>query len=138
MNKKGIEALILVVLAAPALAQQASPAPTTELSKMTVSDTAEEGYSRSDSSTATKTDTPLIETPASIQVVTQQMLQDQKALTFDQALVNVAGVRSSTIGWDENIYLRGFPTSTYFRDGFRIDDPSGLGGTATLEQCRQH
>ncbi len=132
MNKKGIEALILVVLAAPALAQQSSPAPTTELSKMTVSDTAEEGYSRSDSSTATKTDTPLIETPASIQVVTQQMLQDQKALTFDQALVNVAGVRSSTIGWAENIYLRGFPTSTYFRDGFRIDDPSGLGGTATL------
>ena len=132
MNKKGIEALILVVLAAPALAQQSSPAPTTELSKMTVSDTAEEGYSRSDSSTATKTDTPLIETPALIQVVTQQMLQDQKALTFDQALVNVAGVRSSSIGWEENIYLRGFPTSTYFRDGFRIDDPSGLGGTATL------
>ena len=119
MNKKGIEALILVVLAAPALAQQSSPAPTTELSKMTVSDTAEEGYSRSDSSTATKTDTPLIETPALIQVVTQQMLQDQKALTFDQALVNVAGVRSSSIGWEETIYLRGFPTSTYFRDGFR-------------------
>ncbi|MCX7056491.1 MAG: TonB-dependent siderophore receptor [Proteobacteria bacterium] len=132
MNMKGFEALVLALAAAPALAQQVPSVPSTELSRMTVSDTADEGYSRSDSSTATKIDIPLIETPASIQVVTRQMLQDQKALTFDQALVNVAGVRASNTGWEENIYLRGFPTSTYFRDGFRIDDPSGLGGTATL------
>ena len=82
--------------------------------------------------TATKTDTSLMDTPASIQVITQQILQDQKATTLDQALVNVSGVRSSNIGWAETIYLRGFSTSTYFRDGFRIDDPSGLGGLLTL------
>ena len=39
------------------------------------------GYRATRSSTFTKTDTPLIETPASIQIVTQQMLQDQNNLT---------------------------------------------------------
>lgn len=118
----------------PALAAEQPTAPpvATELSKLTVTEAVDGDYVAPSATTGTKTDTPLIETPASIQVVTQQMLQDQKALTFDQALVNVAGVRASTTGWEENIYLRGFPTSTYFRDGFRIDDPSGLGGTATL------
>ena len=95
----------------------------------TVSD---DSYVKPIAQTATKTDTPIIETPASIQVVTQQILQDQKALTLDRALSNFSGVRSSNIGWAENIYLRGFSTSTYFRDGFRIDDPSGLGGLLTL------
>ena len=91
-----------------------------------------DSYAVREASTGTKTDTPLLETPVSIQVVTQQMLKDEAVLTLDDALSNVAGVRASNTGWEENIYLRGFPTSTYFRDGFRIDDPSGLGGLASL------
>jgi len=91
-----------------------------------------EGYTVTNASTATKTDTPLIETPVSVQVIPRQVLDDQKATTLDEALSNVAGVRASSIGWAETIYLRGFSTSTYFRDGFRIDDPSGLGGQAKL------
>ena len=92
----------------------------------------DQGYLAPNGSTGTKTDTPLIETPASVQVVTQQLLQDQKPARLDDALANVSGVRASNIGWAENIYIRGFNTSTYFRDGFRIDDPTGLGGLLTL------
>ena len=94
-----------------------------------------EGYVTPVASTATKTDTPLMETPMSIQVVPQQVLQDQKATTLDQALTNVSGVLSNSKmynGWAEQIYLRGFSTNTTFRDGFRIDDPGGWNGTATL------
>ena len=105
----------------------------TEMPAIQVRGTApDKSYATPIGSTGTKTDTPLIETPVSVQVIPQQMLQDQKATTFDQALVNVSGVRSSNVGWAENIYLRGFTTSTYFRDGFRIDDPTGLAGQATL------
>ena len=90
------------------------------------------GYAVPESSVATKTDTPLLETPASIQVVPRQVIEDQAARTLDEVLINVAGARGSSAGWSEDIYLRGFVTSTYFRDGFRIDDPSGLGGLASL------
>ena len=83
-------------------------------------------------SLGTKTDTPIMDTPLSVQVLPQQLIQDQKATTLDQVLNNVSGVRSSNIGWAENIYIRGFSTSTYLRDGFRIDDPSGLGGLLYL------
>ena len=108
------------------------PAKLPEVNVTATSAPLSEGYDAPVASTGTKTDTPVLETPASVQVVTQQILQDQKATTFDQALVNVSGVRSSSVGWSENIYLRGFETTTYFRNGFRIDDPINLGGQATL------
>lgn len=90
------------------------------------------GYAVPESDVATKTDTPLLETPASVQVISRQVIEDQAARTLDEVLANVAGARGSSAGWSEDIYLRGFVTSTYFRDGFRIDDPSGLGGLASL------
>jgi iron complex outermembrane receptor protein len=111
-----------------ALAEESIHVPEVEVQGVSL----QESYSAPNTTTATKTDTPLMDTPASVQVVTQQILQDQKATTLDQALANISGVRSSNTGWEENIYLRGFSTSTYFRDGFRIDDPSGLGGLLSL------
>jgi len=88
-------------------------------------------------SVGTKTDTPIMETPLSVQVLPRQLIQDQKATTLDQVLNNASGVRSSNIGWAENIYIRGFSTSTYLRDGFRIDDPSGLGGLLYLSNVER-
>lgn len=91
-------------------------------------------YAVRDASTATKTDTPLIETPMSIQVIPLQVLEDQKATTLDQALTNVSGVLANSKlagGWAEQIYLRGFSTNSTFRDGFRIDDAT-WDGRATL------
>ena len=86
-------------------------------------------------STATKTNTPVMETPVNVQSVSQQVLQDQQATTLSTALQNVSGVSvvagsqggaASIFGNASNgILLRGFATSNYYRDGFRIDSGSG-------------
>jgi iron complex outermembrane recepter protein len=78
-------------------------------------------------STGTKTDTPVMDTPLNVQSVTQQVLQDQQAITLQQALQNVSGVsvaEGSGLGTaqrDNGIFLRGFQADTYYRDGFRVD-----------------
>jgi iron complex outermembrane receptor protein len=80
-------------------------------------------YNRKNSSTATKTDTPIMETPASIQVVTQQILHDQQAYRLEDAIKNVSGVQTyHAYGGDhENFVMRGFLQSTVnYRNGVRI------------------
>jgi iron complex outermembrane receptor protein len=69
--------------------------------------------------TATKTDTPLIEIPQSITVVTPQAIQDQGALTMQSALEYTAGVTNAgddTRG-DFNV-IRGFLAVNYL-DGLK-------------------
>ena len=87
-----------------------------------------ETYSVQNSVAATKTDTPIMETPLNIQVIPQQVLQDKQATTLDQALTNVAGVLSNSFAQgQEQLYLRGFINTTTFINGFRIiDNTSGL------------
>ena len=78
-------------------------------------------------SLGTKVNMPVMDTPVTTRMVTRQMLEDQQAVTIDQALKNVSGVAFAG-GGDAavgnaftQIYLRGFPTQSYFRDGFRVD-----------------
>ena len=78
-------------------------------------------------SAGTKTNTPVMDTPLNVQVVSQQVLQDQQAITLGQALQNVSGVSVSdgtatVTGFaSSGIYVRGFLEQTYYRDGFRVD-----------------
>ena len=74
-------------------------------------------YNRTQSSTATKTDTPLMQTPMSVKVVPQQVLKDQQAITVDQALQNVSGAVSGA-GGSGTFFLRGFGNYNVYRDGF--------------------
>lgn len=78
-------------------------------------------------SVGTKVNTPVMDTPVTTKIVTHQMLDDQQVITLDEALRNVSGVSFSG-GGDAavgnsftQILLRGFPTQSYFRDGFRVD-----------------
>lgn len=48
-----------------------------------------EGYAVPTSSTATRTDTPLIEVPQSVQVVTRSLVQEQDRRTLGDALVKI-------------------------------------------------
>ena len=83
-------------------------------------------------STATKTDTPVMETPVSVQTITQQTLQDQQALALEDALHNVSSVSSvGGEGTQENIWVRGFLTTTTFHNGYRVDEYSTTGGGTT-------
>ena len=114
--------------AAPAAPASAPDKPTQELQRVEIFGQAAKPYTVKDASAGTKTDTPIMQTPLSIQTVPQQVLQDQNATILDQALTNVSGVKSSNgTGLQESIYLRGFMTTTTFRNGFRIDDSLGNG-----------
>ncbi|MBR0843059.1 TonB-dependent siderophore receptor [Bradyrhizobium liaoningense] len=74
------------------------------------------------SGTGTKTDTPLIETPVAISVVTQDQIQAQGAQSISQAVRYVSGVRTENLGADarfDNIYIRGFLADQYL-DSLRL------------------
>jgi iron complex outermembrane receptor protein len=97
-------------------------------------------YSRTNASTATKTDTPIMETPYSVTVVPQQVLKDKQVIRIEDAVTSVAGVLPSwTNGGQSDVFMmRGFQNTNTYRDGFL--QPSALGGgtskreVANLEQ----
>jgi iron complex outermembrane recepter protein len=97
----------------------------------------QDGYRVPEASTATKTDTPIRDIPASIQVVPQQVLQDQKVTRIQDALRNVSGVTQARnyAGTDAGVQnIRGFTQDFNFKDGFRSDDNFTISETANLEQ----
>jgi iron complex outermembrane receptor protein len=79
---------------------------------------------------ATKTNTPLIRTPASVSVVTHQQIVDQNAQSVSQALRYTPGVVAEQRGINEDsleyLYSRGFQAST-FLDGLPIAPPTTTG-----------
>jgi iron complex outermembrane recepter protein len=97
-------------------------------------------YTRTHASTATKTDTPIMETPYSVKVLPAQVLKDQQVIRLEDAIQSVAGVQSSfTNGGDSDVFImRGFQNTNIYQDGFLM--PSALGGgtlkreTANLER----
>lgn len=69
------------------------------------------GYVARRSDSATKTDTPLIETPQSVTVVTRQQMTDQAAQSVGQALRYTASVLAETrlsAGRYDSAFIRGF------------------------------
>ncbi len=89
-----------------------------------VSVTAPAGYVATSSTTATKTDTPLIETPQSISVITLDQMAARNVQTLNQAVQFTSGVGVQTYGQDTRfdwLNIRGFDQSTYglFRDNSR-------------------
>ncbi len=104
--------------------KQKNPEPT-QLPEITVTSPMEPdspyntSYKRTNASTATKTDTPIMETPFSIQVVPRQVLQDRQSFRLEDALRNVSGVSflsPGTLPQDSSI-IRGFSTSSTYRNG---------------------
>ncbi len=67
----------------------------TVLKPMTVTgkvDDDPKSYKATNSSAATKTDTPIMETPQSIQVIKRALIDDQQNITVSESLRNVSGV----------------------------------------------
>lgn len=89
----------------------------TELPAITV--TGSTSYSNQSSST-TKSSVPLQETPAAVQVVGEQIIQDQRGVQFQDVLRNVSGVQSIYAfgGGYERFVVRGFQQSVAnYRNG---------------------
>ncbi|MEO0432109.1 MAG: TonB-dependent siderophore receptor [Cyanobacteria bacterium J06656_5] len=80
----------------------------------------EDDYRVPNASTATRTDTPVLDIPASIQVIPQQVLEDQQVTRLDEALSNVSGVAfgGTFVNTSLNFNIRGFDAPT-LRNGFR-------------------
>jgi iron complex outermembrane receptor protein len=91
-------------------------------------------YNRPNAVTATKTDTPLMQTPVSVKVVPQQVLKDQQVITVDQALRNVSGVVSGA-GGTGLFFIRGFGNFNVYRDGYL--NQSQWSHTEDLENVEQ-
>lgn len=99
-----------------------------------------EGYTGLDASSATRTSTPLIDVPQSVQVLNRSLITDQDRRTLADALVNVSGVvptkpEESAIaqplirGFAGEIYLDGMPA-------FGVNalaDPTSLTGVERIE-----
>ncbi|MCI1013206.1 MULTISPECIES: TonB-dependent siderophore receptor [Herbaspirillum] len=99
------------------------------------------GYAASRSSSATRTDTPLLQTPQSVSVLKRSLLDDQDVHSLSDALVNVSGVVPTKP--EEALFIapiiRGFPAETYL-DGLSIFggnqqafNPAGLVGVERIE-----
>lgn len=99
------------------------------LSGVTVTAQGTTGYVADSGGAATKTDTPIIETPQSISVVTRQQLDDQQPQSLNEALRYSPGVVPETQGTASNFWsgsslqLRGFTPEVY-QDGLQ-DDSTG-------------
>lgn len=80
-----------------------------------------EGYRAKRAASASKTDTPLAETPQSVTVVTRDQIVDQGATNIQDALGYAAGVRSDAYGLDsrtDSVRIRGAYPDEYL-DGLR-------------------
>ncbi|MGZ0080207.1 TonB-dependent siderophore receptor [Methylomonas sp. YC3] len=89
-------------------------------------------YSLPNASTATKTDTPVMETPFSVKAVPKQVLEDQQAVRLEKALQNVAGVvqEASSGLMRDSFVIRGFSTGNdilSYRDGSPYPQNGGNG-----------
>ncbi len=82
-----------------------------------------EGYRAIDTTSGTKTSTPILDVPQAIAVLTSQQLRDQAILTISDAVRSIPGVIAGQgEGHRDQITLRGNnSTADFFVDGLRDD-----------------
>lgn len=81
-----------------------------------------EGYVARRSATATKTDTPLIETPQSISVVSREQMRDREVQSVTEAILYSAGIigdNAADVRYDKPV-IRGF-AARQFLDGLYVN-----------------
>ncbi len=96
------------------------------------------GYEVEAASSALKTDAPIKETPFSVQVVPRQTIDDQQAVTLQDAIgPNVSGVTgSSPVTGFETFTVRGFNIGqNIYRNGLRetINSATDMGNVQSIE-----
>lgn len=141
-------ALLLAACAAtPAFAQVTPPSRSlaTEAAPSWVDEVvvtgARQAYGAPGSASATRTDTPLINVPQSVQVITRTLIEEQDARTLTDVLVNVSGVVPTR--QEEALLvspiIRGFPSEIYL-DGLpvytgpnAVNEPTSLVGVERID-----
>lgn len=132
-----------------ALAQDSQP---TELKKLVIESESDDilvqdGYVAKEDRIGSKVDTPLIQIPQAISVVTQDQIEDQKPRSLNEALGYTASANPNSYGADSRydaFFLRGFQAyyNGQFRDGLRQyngpsawfkTEPYGIEGVTILK-----
>ncbi|MEK6763094.1 MAG: TonB-dependent receptor [Nitrospirota bacterium] len=108
--------------------QQSKPI---KVPEVVVKEVRERGYVAEEASSATRIPAPIQDIPRSIEVVTRQVMEDQKVIRMSDALRNVSGTSQSTTqgGRAGEFMIRGFAsTLNVFKNGFRDDSTFGSRG----------
>jgi iron complex outermembrane recepter protein len=113
-----------------------------EEEEITVTGEGQRGYRVPNTSTATRTDTPIRDVPASIQVVPQEVIRDRNVRNVTEALETVSGVANSSAASSgapvTAKIIRGFDQTftgvTNFRNGIPDADFFVLSPIGTVEQ----
>ncbi|MEE7624731.1 TonB-dependent receptor [Methylobacter sp. Wu8] len=94
-------------------------------------------YRATHSSASTKTDTPIMETPQSIQVIKRSLIDDQQNITVSESLRNVSGVVPNTPAFtpaSDMTLIRGFAAEQLV-DGFtQYRNPGDRESTVNIER----
>ncbi|NLR73378.1 TonB-dependent siderophore receptor [Novosphingobium sp. ERN07] len=106
------------MIAAPAAAQEVAE---TNSAEIVVIGTREQGYRATVAPQVNKSDTPIKETPYSVQVVTRELIADRGITTIGEALRYVPGFSPQVgfVGSNDRFYIRGFITPYNLKNGLR-------------------
>ncbi len=105
-----------------ALAQEGADTELFEMSAFEVRAQEDFGYRAVNSLTATRIGVSLLQVPLSVQVITEEFVQDLGIASFADMLRYVSSSVGDTLsesGASGNTYIRGFPTAWTLRNGFR-------------------
>jgi iron complex outermembrane receptor protein len=130
-----------VTLKTGAFAYSLNPEDEAAEEELVVTGEGEGRYFVPDTSTATKTDTPIRDIPASIQIVPQQVIRDRNVRTVTEAVETVSGVLDGSNSYGApggTFIIRGFNigeiTGGNLRNGFRDYDYYSVSSIKTVEQ----
>jgi iron complex outermembrane receptor protein len=120
----GFEGTLETIQLAPDASQQRDFALKLGRLESIVTVTAPGGYVATSSTSATKTDAPLIEIPQTVSVITLDQMKARNVQTVNDAVEFTGGVAVNTYGTETRydwLYIRGFNQSSYglFRDNSR-------------------
>lgn len=110
-------------------------APVAQMEPMLIrATTTEKEYVAPNAVSATRTDTPIHDTPVAIQAIPRVVMDDQQVISVKDATKNISGVIPSPYQFYDGYVIRGFDTgSNVYRNGLR--QPSmGDQQTANVEQ----
>jgi iron complex outermembrane recepter protein len=112
------------VVGGAAIAAEGTNSKPVKVPEIVVKEVRERGYVTDEASSATRIPVPIQDTPRSIEVVTRQVMDDQKVIRMSDALRNVSGTSqfSTQGGQGGTFMIRGFASDlNVFKNGFRDD-----------------
>lgn len=128
----------LLFAATPTLMAQVQSAAMADPAGHVVVSTGVYGYDVENATSATRVSAPLLETPVSIDVVDQQLMQD-KAILNSNELANVVSGVQAVAGYGSNasqeFLIRGFTNmGINYRDGYRVQEKYTVRDMANVER----